>query len=101
MNEGILGAINWAAVFGIVTAFFVIITLIAGVTMAPKWKKLTFAQIAHEYGIILVLWVMSYVALGGGALALAKGTSGQVDNIAPGTVQQQQDGQQGRGSDGR
>ena len=83
-SNGITSAINWSALGAIFAAVFIILFAVASVAMAIAYKKISFAEIAQRYGVLLVCGVVATLVLTGGGVAvttLLKNAANEVSNV--------------------
>ena len=93
MNQGLLGAVNWAAIGGVVVFVAMCVGVAIMFTQLMKWNTISFADILRDYSMLILITVLAGIVIGGGLLWAANLATTEVGNIAPG-IQQGQQGQQ-------
>ena len=97
MNQGLLGAVNWAAIGGIVIFVAMCVGVAIMFTQLMKWNSISFADILRDYSKLILITVLAGLVIGGGLLWVSNLATTEVGNVAPG-IQQGQQGQQGQQS---
>ena len=97
MNEGLLNAVNWAAIGGIVGFVAMCVAVVIMFTQLFKWNSISFADILRDYSKLILITVLAGLVIGGGLLWAKNVATTEVGNIAPG-IQQQQGQQNQRGN---
>ena len=93
MNQGLLGAVNWAAIGGIVIFVAMCVGVAIMFTQLMKWNTISFADIVRDYSKLILITVLAGIVIGGGLLWASNLATTEVGNVAPG-IQQGQQGQQ-------
>ena len=97
MNQGLLGAVNWAAIGGIVIFVAMCVGVAIMFTQLMKWNSISFADILRDYSKLILITVLGLIVIGGGLLWVSNLATTEVGNVAPG-IQQQQGQQNQRGN---
>ena len=97
MNQGLLGAVNWAAIGGVVVFVAMCVAVAIMFTQLFKWNTISFADILRDYSKLILITVLAGLVIGGGFLWAANLATTEVGNVAPG-IQQQQGQQNQRGN---
>ena len=97
MNQGLLGAVNWAAIGGVVVFVAMCVAVAIMFTQLMKWNSISFADILRDYSKLILITVLAGLVIGGGLLWAANLATTEVGNVAPG-IQQQQGQQNQRGN---
>lgn len=97
MNQGLLGAVNWAAIGGVVVFVAMCVGVVIMFTQLMKWNSISFADILRDYSKLILITVLAGLVIGGGLLWAANLATTEVGNVAPG-IQQQQGQQNQRGN---
>ena len=97
MNQGLLGAVSWAAIGGIVVFVARCVAVAIMFTQLMKWNTTSFADILRDYSKLILITVLAIIVTGGGFLWVSNLATTEVGNIAPG-IQQQQGQQNQRGN---
>ena len=98
MNQGLLGAVNWAAIGGVVVFVARCVGVVIMFTQLMKWISISFADILRDYSKLILITVLAGIVIGGGLLWAANLATTEVGNIAPGIQQQQGQQQNQRGN---
>lgn len=85
-----MDSINWAAVSGLVMFVFVVLFIVASLSMGLRWKKIDFQEIFASYGKLLICGFIAAVAIGGGVVWATKALTDTTESVAPGISTQQQ-----------
>lgn len=93
MNQGLLNAVNWTAIGGIVAFVAMCVAVAIMFTQLMKWNTISFADILRDYSKLILITVLAGIVIGGGLLWVSNLATTEVGNVAPG-IQQQQQGQQ-------
>ena len=83
-STSITSSINWDALGAIFAAVFIVLFAVASVAMAFAYKKISFAEIAQRYGVLLVCGVVATLVLVGGGVAvttLLESAANEVSNV--------------------
>ena len=94
MNQGLLGAVNWAAIGGIVIFVAMCVGVAIMFTQLMKWNTISFADILRDYAKVILITVLAGLVIGGGLLWVSNLATTEVGNVAPG-IQQGQQSQRG------
>lgn len=84
-----MDSINWAAVSGLVMFVFVVLFIVASLSMGLRWKKIDFQEIFASYGKLLICGFIAAVAIGGGVVWATKALTDTTNSVAPGISTQQ------------
>lgn len=84
-----MDSINWAAVSGLVMFVFVVLFIVASLSMGLRWKKIDFQEIFASYGKLLICGFIAAVAIGGGVVWATKALTDTTESVAPGISTQQ------------
>lgn len=98
MNQGLLGAVNWAAIGGIVIFVAMCVGVAIMFTQLMKWNSISFADILRDYSKLILITVLAGLVIGGGLLWVSNLATTEVGNVAPGIQQQQGQQQNQRGN---
>lgn len=98
MNQGLLGAVNWAAIGGIVGFVAMCVAVVIMFTQLIKWNTISFADILRDYSKLILIVALAGIVIGGGLLWASNLATTEVGNVAPGIQQGQQSQQQQRGN---
>lgn len=98
MNQGLLGAVNWAAIGGVVVFVAMCVGVAIMFTQLMKWNTISFADILRDYSKLILITVLAGLVIGGGLLWAANLATTEVGNVAPGIQQGQQSQQNQRGN---
>ena len=93
MNQGLLGAVNWGAIGGVVVFVAMCVAVWIMFTQLMKWNSISFADILRDYSKVILITVLAGLVIGGGLLWVSNLATTEVGNVAPG-IQQGQQGQQ-------
>ena len=89
MNQGLLGTVNWAAIGGLVAFVAMCVAVAIAFTQFMKWNTISFADILRDYSKLILITVLAGIVIGGGLLRASNLATTEVQNIAPGIQQQQ------------
>lgn len=96
MNQGLLNAVNWTAIGGIVVFVAMCVGVAIMFTQLMKWNTISFADILRDYSKLILITVLAGIVIGGGLLWVSNLATTEVGNVAPGIQQQgQQQNQRG------
>lgn len=98
MNQGLLNAVNWTAIGGIVVFVAMCVGVAIMFTQLMKWNTISFADILRDYSKLILITVLAGIVIGGGLLWASNLATTEVQNIAPGIQQQQGQQQNQRGN---
>ena len=98
MNQGLLGAVNWAAIGGLVVFVAMCVGVAIMFTQFMKWNTISFADILRDYSKLILITVLAGLVIGGGLLWVSNLATTEVGNVAPGIQQQQGQQQNQRGN---
>lgn len=98
MNQGLLNAVNWTAIGGIVVFVAMCVGVAIMFTQLMKWNTISFADILRDYSKLILITVLAGIVIGGGLLWVSNLATTEVGNVAPGIQQQQGQQQNQRGN---
>ena len=82
---------NWTAVAALVGFIFLVIIVVASVSMGLRWNKIDFHEVGTRYAVIVICAAVAALSIGGGLVWLTKMFTDTAGDIAPGIQQQQVD----------
>lgn len=89
MNQGLLGAVNWGAIGGVVVFVAMCVAVAIMFSQLMKWNTTSFADILRDYAKLILITVLAIIVIGGGLLWASNLVTTEVGNVAPGIQQQQ------------